>query len=136
MQNRAIDGTIASATVFTAFKYYDVAKAMTRLPGSFLIVGGLANKAFIKSLGPELEAIVRDEALKAQVKVGPWAIKDVERTFQTWRSNGGEIIELAPAEAKRYLEVVKSVTSSIVASDPKLKGDYEMLLTAAKKHSQ
>jgi TRAP-type C4-dicarboxylate transport system substrate-binding protein len=35
MQNRTIDGLIAAAAVFSAFKYYDVAKAMTSRPGSF-----------------------------------------------------------------------------------------------------
>ena len=35
MQNRTIDGLIASATVFTAFKYYDVAKAHDFVAGIF-----------------------------------------------------------------------------------------------------
>ena len=54
------DGLIASATVFTAFKYYDMAKGLTALPGSFLIAPVMANKNFLKSLGPELEAMVRE----------------------------------------------------------------------------
>ena len=59
MQNRVIDGLVAGATVFTSFKYYDLAKGMTALPGSFLVVPLMVNKAFLKSLGPELELIVR-----------------------------------------------------------------------------
>jgi len=55
MQNRTIDGLIAAAVVFTAFKYYDVAKAQTLLPGSFLVVPFMVNKDWLKSLGPELE---------------------------------------------------------------------------------
>ena len=73
MQNRTIDGLIASATVFTAFKYYDLAKGLTALPGSFLIAPVMVNKEFLKSLGPELEAIVREEAFKAQQKVEKFA---------------------------------------------------------------
>src|SRR6266513_2317243 len=36
LQNGTIDGAIAATTVFTIFKYYDVVKARTRLPSSFL----------------------------------------------------------------------------------------------------
>lgn len=34
MQNRTIDGFIGGFVVFTAFKYYDVAKGLTELPAS------------------------------------------------------------------------------------------------------
>jgi C4-dicarboxylate-binding protein DctP len=136
MQNRAIDGTIAGASVFTAFKFYDVAKALTYLPGSFLFVGGLVNREFMKSLGPELEAIVREEARKAQIGVANFADEDFERMVQTWKKNGGEIIKLPPAEAKRYTEDVTSIIPSILSSDPQIKEDYDALLTAAKKYRQ
>ena len=49
MQNRAIDGFIGGATVFTAFKYYDIAKGLTALPNSFVIVVAGANRDFLKS---------------------------------------------------------------------------------------
>jgi TRAP-type C4-dicarboxylate transport system substrate-binding protein len=136
LQNRAIDGSIASATVFTAFKYYDVAKALTYLPGSFLIVGGLVNREYMKSLGPELEAIVRDEAIKAQLGVTKWANEDVERAMQTWQKNGGEIIKLPPAEAKLYLQDVASVLPSILDKSQQMKDDYEAFLAAGKKYRQ
>ena len=94
MQNRTIDGLIASATVFTAFKYYDLAKGLTALPGSFLIAPVMANRNFLKSLGPELEAMVREEAFKAQQKVEKFGVEDVGRTADVWKKNGGENIVL------------------------------------------
>lgn len=133
MQNRTIDGLIAGATVFTAFKYYDLAKGMTALPGSFLIVPVVANKAFLKSLGPELEAIVREEALKAQRKVEKFGQEDVQRTFGTWKRNGGEVIELPPTEAKAYLDQVRSVLPNLMTANPKLKEDHDALLAAAER---
>ena len=83
MQNRTIDGSIASASVFTAFKYYDVAKGLTRLPKSFLVGAGLVNRNYMKSLGAELEGIVR-EAL---------SFSGVER--------GRCVVHLHPADAAR-----------------------------------
>jgi TRAP-type transport system periplasmic protein len=133
MQNRTIDGLIASATVFTAFKYYDLAKGLTALPGSFLIVPAMANKAFLKSLGGELEAIVREEALKAQRKVEKFGIEDAQRTVEVWKKNGGENIVLPADEAKFYLDQVKSVVPALMRANPAMKDDFEALTAASKR---
>ena len=134
MQNRTIDGMIASFNVLTSFKYYDVAKGATYLPGSFLVVGGIVNRNFMKSLGPELEAIVREEARKAESVFTTYGVEDVERTRQTWVKNGGEAITMAPAEAKAYLDTVTSAASAVMADNPVMKADYEAFLAAAKKY--
>lgn len=131
MQNHTIDGLIASATVFTAFKYYDLAKGMTVLPGAFLIAPVMANKAFLKSLGPELEAMVREEAFNAQRKVEKFGLEDVERTYEVWTKNGGEIITLPPAEQKAYLDQVQSVLPNITKANATLKEDYDVLTAAS-----
>lgn len=135
MQNRTIDGLIAGATVFTAFKYYDLAKGMTGLPGSFLIVPLMVNKAFMKSLGPEFETVVREEALKAQRKVEKFAQADVQRTLEVWKKNGGEVIEMPAAESKNYLAQVQFVLPGLMKSNPKLKDDYDALAAAATRLS-
>ena len=131
MQNRTIDGLIASATVFTAFKYHDVAKGLTGLPGTYLIAPVMANRNFLKSLGPELEAMVREEAFKAQQKVEKFAIEDVGRTGDVWKKNGGELIVLPDAEAKAYLEQVKSVLPAVLSANATIKADFDALSAAA-----
>jgi TRAP-type C4-dicarboxylate transport system substrate-binding protein len=133
MQNRTIDGLIASATIFTAFKYYDVAKGLTGLPGSFLIAPVMANSNFLKSLGPELQAMVREEAFKAQQKVEKFAVEDVGRTAGVWTKNGGELIVLPDAESKAYLEQVKSVLPGLLSANAAIKADFDALAAAADK---
>jgi TRAP-type C4-dicarboxylate transport system substrate-binding protein len=133
MQNRTIDGLIASATVFTAFKYYDVAKGLTALPGSFLIAPVMANSNFLKSLGPELQAMVREEAFKAQQKVEKFGIEDVGRTAGVWTKNGGELIALPAGESKLYLEQVKSVLPGLLSANPAIKADFDALSAAAQR---
>src|SRR5450755_766238 len=80
MQNKTIDGSISSFNVLTGFKYYDVTKTATYLPNSFLVIGGIVNRNFMKSLGPELAAIVREEARKAETVFSTYGVTDVERT--------------------------------------------------------
>jgi C4-dicarboxylate-binding protein DctP len=136
MQNRAIDGFIGGASVFTAFKYYDIAKGLTALPNSFIFVAPLANKDFLKSLGPELEGAVRDEALNAQRAVSATSSEETKRTLDAWKQNGGEIIALAPDDARKYIEQVTSVLPPLLAANVKLKEDYDALIAAAQKHSK
>lgn len=133
MQNHTIDGSIAAASVFTAFKYYDVAKGLTRLPKSFLVGAGLVNRKFMQSLGPELEGIVREEARKAESVFSTWGVDEVERIRQNWEKNGGESINLSPADSQRYLEEVSSVVGPLLAKNPQVKADYEALQAAAKR---
>lgn len=134
MQNHAIDGFIAGISVFTTFKYYDVAKALTAAPNSFIIVGGLVNRNFMKSLGPELEGIVREEAAKADKGTVAWGAEAAEAAKGVWRKNGGEIIEMSAADNQKYLDVFAEVLPSVLAKSPEIKADYEALVAAAKRH--
>jgi C4-dicarboxylate-binding protein DctP len=134
MQNRTIDGAVAGLTVFPGFKYYDVAKGMTYLPGSYLILTGGVSRAFMKNIGPELEKIVRDVSREAEKLFFTWLPDDVERAKKNWTSNGGELISLPAAEQKRYVEDVTKVTEAILAGQPAIKAEYDALRAAAQRH--
>jgi C4-dicarboxylate-binding protein DctP len=134
MQNRTIDGAEAAFGVFTAFKYFDVAKALTYLPSSYLVVGGATSRSWRKSLGRDLEAIVRDESRKAEALFSTWGVEDLDRIAKVWQKNGGQLINLPPAESKRYLNEATAAVAPILAKNPQVKQDYEALLAAARKH--
>jgi C4-dicarboxylate-binding protein DctP len=134
MQNRTIDGAVAGLTVFPGFKYYDVAKSMTYLPASYLILVGGVSRAFMKNIGPDLEAIVRDESRKAEQLFFTWLPEDVERAKKTWTQNGGELITMPAGDRKRFVDDVSKVTDSILAGLPQVKAEYDALRDAAQKH--
>jgi len=133
LQNKTIDGAIASFNVLTGFKYYDVTKSATYLPRSFLFVGGIVNRNFMQSIGPELAAIVREEAQKASVVFSTYGVEDVERTRQIWVKNGGEAITMPPTEAEVYLKDVTSVIPAVMATNAQMKLDYDTMVETAKK---
>ena len=134
LQNKTIDGSISSFNVLTMFKYYDVTKTATYLPGSYLFVGGIVNRGFMQQIGPELAGIVREEARKAATVFSTYGVDDLERTRQAWVKNGGEVITLPPAEADAYLKDVTSVIPAVMATNPQMKADYEAMLAAGKKY--
>jgi TRAP-type transport system periplasmic protein len=134
MQNRTIDGAVAGLTVFPGFKYYDVAKGMTYLPGSYLILVGGVSRSFMKGIGPDLEKIVRDVSRDAEKLFFTWLPDDVERAKKTWTANGGEIITLPAADQKRFVDDVSKVTEQILAGQPAIKVEYDALRAAAQRH--
>jgi C4-dicarboxylate-binding protein DctP len=136
MQNRTIDGLMTALAVYVNFKYADIAKVTTFLPGTFIFVPVVANRQFLKKIGPELEAIVREEALKAQSVYKDWNIADMKRVEEAWRKSGGELVTMSPADVTRYLDTTGPVTQQILAGNPRVKEDYDALLAAAKKHRQ
>jgi TRAP-type transport system periplasmic protein len=134
LQNRTIDGVVAGTTVFTAFKYYDIVKARTRLPSSFITVAALTNRKFLASLGKDLETIVREEAAKADAVVTSWGVDDVARSQKIWEKEGGQNIALSAAEQKKLLDAANAATLPLLTSTPQLKDDYDAFVAAANKY--
>ena len=134
MQNRTIDGLTGGFAIFTTFKYFDIARGLTQLPGTFLVASGLVNRKWMQSLGPDLEAMVRDESRKNETLFSTWGVEDVGRVAATWKKNGGELISFSPAEEKGYLTEVTSAAETILNANPQLREDYQAFQAAAKKY--
>jgi C4-dicarboxylate-binding protein DctP len=134
MQNRALDGMTSGFNIMNSFKYYDIAKPVTELPGSFLVGCALINRAFFKSLGPELEAMVREEAAKHEKLYWTWGVQDLGRIRANWEKNGGQVIFFPEAEKKRYIAEATSALPALLAGNPQMKEDYDALMAAAKKY--
>jgi len=134
LQNKVIDGAAVTYPVMLGFKYQDVVKNATRIPGGLTIVSGLVNRRFMKSLGPELEAIVREESLNAEAKYVDFGIPDHERVRAAWSKAGGESHVLSADDARKYQDAVDAVLAGILAANPKMKEDYEALVATAKKY--
>jgi TRAP-type C4-dicarboxylate transport system substrate-binding protein len=133
LQNRTIDGVYVGTTLFTALKFYDIAKAMTLLPSHWATTVPLVNRNFMKSLGP-LEKIVRGEAQKADAHILKWAADDIKRSAGIWEKHGGKHIELSAADAKRFIEDSRTAALPLLTATPQMKEDFEAFEAVAKKH--
>ena len=134
LQNRTIDGVWAGTTLFTALKFYDIAKSMTYLPSHWAATVPLVNRNFVKSLGPDLEKIIRDEARKADEHTLKWAADDIKKSERIWAEHGGKEIHLPQAEEKRFLDESIAADRPILTATPQGKEDYEAFAAAAQKY--
>lgn len=134
MQNRTIDGVYVGTTLFTALKFYDIAKPMTLLPSHWATTVPLVNRNWMKSLGPDLEKIVRAEADKADRHILKWAADDIKRSAGIWEKNGGKHLQLPAADQKRFIEESLAATTPLLTANPQAKEDFEAFTAAARKH--
>lgn len=131
IQTGTIDAATINMPVAIGFQFADVANQATYLPGSFTVVGGLISKDFLASIGPDLEAIVREEAEVAKaafaekIIAGPAFLEDV------WAKQGGQFNVLSDKDAAAYIAQVGATVEQVVAENPQMLADYEVLKAAA-----
>lgn len=136
IQNGTIDGAVALLGYFAAVKYYDVAKYATFVPRSLAITSVVINSNFLRKIGPELAAIVRNESIKAEdVLYEQSAVLD-KRGKEAWVKNGGELIHLSEKDKKAYLAAATSVVSGILSKTPAVKAEYDRLVAASNRLRQ
>jgi hypothetical protein len=86
----------------------------------------------MKSLGP-LEAVVREQARKADADGAVWGETDVSDARAAWEKNGGKTIVLPEADAKQYLDIV--VPTALRNLGPEARADYDVMKAASTKYS-
>ncbi|WP_319518862.1 TRAP transporter substrate-binding protein [uncultured Martelella sp.] len=135
MQNGVVDGLIAGLPVFTTGHYYDVAKGLTVLPESYMVVTAVASQSFLDMIGPELADDVRAAAREALTEANTWNLDAVEQVKSIWEKNGGKILTLSPEDQKAYLDAVAGIMPKAEADNPDLADEITFMQDAVKRLS-
>lgn len=131
IQTGTIDASLLNLPVGVGFKFPDVAKEALYVPGKFGIIGGVVSKDFLAMIGPELEAILREQSVKAldayaaKLDSGPKALEGA------WTKMGGHLTTLDDEKADQFRAKMVEVVEGIVAQDPQMQADYDVLKSAA-----
>lgn len=133
IQTGVLDASIANLQVFTGLGFADVADQATYLPGSYLMVTVVISEEFLARIGPELEAIVREQGEAAYAAFDARLAED--RTFyeQAWVAAGGTVVSLPEHVAEAYQDRVRETVAGVLAGDDQLRADYEILLEATER---
>jgi len=133
LQTGAIDGSIGTQFVFSVFKYHTVAKYVTRMPFSYVTIFGTASKAWFDKLPADQQKLARDIGKQLDVEVSEWAAKALPVMEKMWTDNGGELIDLPPAEMKKLMDITQPIGANVMKERPQVQELYQDLLAAAKK---
>jgi TRAP-type C4-dicarboxylate transport system substrate-binding protein len=133
LQQGAIDGAVASATIFNAFHYQDAAKYVTETgqPAIFAIVE--ISKKWYDTLPADLQQIVDKTAAREAVAVNPQAAQIHDSSRKAWVANGGELISLPPDEQSALLKLLASVGADVSKTKPLLDTAYKIVSEAAER---
>ncbi len=127
LQSGGLDGILAGMPILTAFKYYDVAKSVTDLKFAEIVSVALVNETWFQAQTPEIQAAIREAGRAAETAVFPWGVENVARSEKVWTDNGGQIIELPPAEQQAMMTQFRTIGAEIVGADPAVKAEYDIL---------
>jgi TRAP-type C4-dicarboxylate transport system substrate-binding protein len=133
LQQGAIDGAVASDTIFNAFHYQDAAKYITETgqPAIFAIVE--ISKKWYDTLPADLQKVVDQTAAQQSVAVNPEAANITANAGKAWLAAGGERIDLPADEQAALLKLLASVGEDVSKTKPDLSGAYKIVSQAAQR---
>jgi TRAP-type C4-dicarboxylate transport system substrate-binding protein len=133
LQVGTIDGAITGIGPIVKFHMIDAAKYVTEInqPGIFLIEE--VNKKWYESLPKDLQQIVDSDAAKEDAAIAPITAKMENEYLQEWRSAGGTLIKLPPAEHAEMMKTLASVGADVSSKNPTLAAAYQTVTEAAKR---
>ena len=133
LQQGAIDGAITGIGPIVKFHMVDAAKYVTAIdqPGIFIIEE--VNQKWYESLPKDLQQLVDSDAAKEDAAIAPTAAKAADEYTQEWKSAGGTLLELSPAEHAKMMGILASVGTDVSSKTPPLAAAYKIVADAAKR---
>ena len=133
MQQGALDGVMSSEPVFTALRFYDVAKFIFETDHAVVASMSVINKSWFDKLPADLQKVVSDAGQKASSDIYQYAIDFVETQRQAWIKAGGELNRPTAAEHAQLMKLMLPIGTEVTSKKPEEKALYELLLRAAKR---
>ncbi len=130
-QNGTIDAVYAGTPIPSALKYFDVAKAQTLMPSTYISALGLVSANFMAGAGA-LAPVLREAAHKTDIDMIPRANVRIADAASIWAKGGGEMISLSPADSKAYLDIVVPAATKELTSAAR--EDYDFMRKIATKY--
>jgi TRAP-type transport system periplasmic protein len=134
LQQGALDGTMSSLPVISNMRYYDVTKYALQTNHSMVGVIHVVSRLWFDQLPPDLQKVVVEAGAAVSRDLFSWAMQDYKKHEDVWVKNGGEIIELSPAERTEVARLLAPIGAEVTAKKPDEKAMFELLLKVAKKY--
>ncbi|MBY5974350.1 TRAP transporter substrate-binding protein [Ferrimonas balearica] len=128
LQSGGLDGMLVGMPVLTAFKYYDVGSSILDLRFAEIVSLTVMNEGFFQMQTPEVQEAIIEAGRAAEEQVFSWGVENVERTYNVWTENGGQIHELSEEDQAEMEAGFAEVTEAVLSSQPEVRAEYERIL--------
>ena len=134
LQQGAIDGALATITVFTTFQYVDVAKYIIENNQPYLNSIVVMSKKWLATLPPDLQKIVRDDAAKVSQEVVPFVQEFFAKQRDVWKDKGGVLVSLPAAEQAAMMAKISSIGEDLSKDNSELNKAVKLVFESAKRN--
>jgi TRAP-type C4-dicarboxylate transport system substrate-binding protein len=133
LQQGALDGVQSALTVFTTFKYYDVAKYHANTDHYFITSIGTVSKKWFDGLPADIQKIVLEEGRAVQAELLDWTKNFYQTGVKTWKEKtGAGWIELTPEQRSAFRTKMEGVDVTVAEKVPGIKEWLDLLRARAK----
>jgi TRAP-type C4-dicarboxylate transport system substrate-binding protein len=134
LQQGAIDGALATITVYTTFHYQDAAKYVVQTEQPYLNSIVVMSKKWLDSLPSDLQKIIRDDATAVSAGIVPFVKDFYVTSYKDWTDKGGELTSLPASEQAALVEKISSIGPDLSASKPDLNAAVKIVFASAKRN--
>jgi TRAP-type transport system periplasmic protein len=134
LQQGAIDGALATITVFTTFHYQDAAKYVVESDQPYLNSIVIMSKTWLGSLPSDLQKLIRDDAAAVSEDIVPFVKDFFAAQRKVWTDKGGELTSLPADEQAALVQKVSSIGMDLSASKPDLNAAVQIAFASARRN--
>jgi TRAP-type transport system periplasmic protein len=132
LQEGALDAVESSLTVFTTFKYYDVAKYHTNTDHYFITSMATVSKKWLDGLPADIQKAVLEEARAPNAELLDWTKNFYQTAVNTWKEKSRDgWIDLTADQRAAFRAKLEGVDAA-VSEVPGLKDVLDLLRARAK----
>jgi TRAP-type transport system periplasmic protein len=137
LQQGAVDGVQSALTVFTTFKYYDVAKWHTNT-NHYVITSIMAvSKKWFDTLPADLQKAIVEEGTAVQAELLPWTKNFYNEGVTVWKDKTKDgWIELTAEQRGAFRTRMEGVDEKVAAQVPGVKEWLDLLRAKSKQYAR
>ena len=134
LQQGAIDGSLTTITQYTTLHYIDAAKYVVETGQPYVSSIAVLSKKWVEGLPPDLQKIVRDDALKVSADIVPFINQFFDAQRKVWTESGGSLTSLPEADQAAFMSKISSIGLDVSASKPDLNAAIKVVMASAAKN--
>jgi TRAP-type C4-dicarboxylate transport system substrate-binding protein len=134
LQQGTIDGSLTTITQYTTLHMIDAAKYVTQTGQPYVSSISVISKKWLDGLPPDLQNIVRDDAMKVSVDILPFVDKFFDDQSKIWKDSGGIIESLPSADQDAMLQKISSIGEDLSANKPALAAAVKTVFETTAKY--
>ena len=133
LQQGAVDGVQSALTVFTTFKYFDVAKFHTPTNHYFITSIGTVSRKWLDGLPADIQRAVLEEGRAVHAELLDWTKNFYQAAVNVWKEKTKEgWVELTAEQHAVFRERLEGVDAKVAQEIPAIKEWLDLLRAKAK----